>query len=227
MDPPELLLVPLRRLLDQHHQRHLVATQPGTVNFAVTIRPTIARSPNRAGSQRTPPAKYACRKSCKCSLSGCIMQPMALQRTAPAHHVGSARPAISGYPPPGASAEGGAYRRASQANPHAGGWVALPPSAAGTGVADRTTGAERGDRTLQRLPVAATALAAIDLDGTLQSPSIGRGTSLRRAVTARPSRRPGLLQAPVAPGRRADGQPAISRTVTPSVLACGATLGRI
>lgn len=65
-----------------------------------------------------------------------------------------------------------AQRIVSQANPHAGGWVALPPSAAGTGVADRTTGAERGYRTLQRLPAAATALAALDLDGTLQSPSL-------------------------------------------------------
>lgn len=100
------------------------------------------------------------------------MQPMALQRTAPAHQVGPARPAVSVFPPPGASAEGAAYRLAWQANPHAGGWVALPPSAAGTGVADRTTGAERGDRTLQRLPAAATALAALDLDGTLQSPSL-------------------------------------------------------
>ena len=97
---------------------------------------------------------------------------MALQRTAPAHQVGPARPAVSVFPPPGASAEGAAYRLAWQANPHAGGWVALPPSAAGTGVADRTTGAECGDRTLQRLPAAATALAALDLDGTLQSPSL-------------------------------------------------------
>lgn len=100
------------------------------------------------------------------------MQPMALQRSAPAHQVGPARPAVSVFPPPGASAEGATYRRVSQANPHAGGWVALRPSAAGTGVADRTTGAERGDRTLQRLPAAATALAALDLDGTLQSPSL-------------------------------------------------------
>ena len=56
IDLPDLLLVPLRGLLDQRHQRHVVAIQPGTVDVTVTIRPMIARPSNRASGQPNPPS---------------------------------------------------------------------------------------------------------------------------------------------------------------------------
>ena len=69
--------------------------------------------------------------------SGRHMPPMELVRAVRARRFGLVRPAASALLHVGASAAGEGYRCASQAHPHAGGRVALPPAVTVDGVADR------------------------------------------------------------------------------------------